>query len=67
MTQDTFALIIQTEYQHEVFKKYGHAFVGLDATHNTTYYENTSLFTVIVRDKWGHGKNLQSKQIYIKN
>lgn len=56
LARDTFALIIQTEYQREVFKKYGHAFAGLDATHNTTYYENTSLFTVIVRDKWGHGK-----------
>lgn len=29
--------------------------MGIDATHNTTYYENMSLFTVLVRDRWGHG------------
>ena len=51
LTPDTFALVIQTPYQREVFKQYGHAFAGVDATHNTTHYENTSLFTVIVRDK----------------
>ena len=44
--------MIQTKYQKEVFGKYGHTFAGLDATHNTTHYENTSLFTVIVRDRW---------------
>ena len=30
-------------------------FAGIDATHNTTHYENMSLFTLLVRDKWGHG------------
>ena len=55
LAQDAFTLTIQTEYQHEVFRNYGHAFSGVNATHNTTYYENTSLFMVIVRDKWGHG------------
>ena len=54
LAPDTFALVIQTQYQREVFEKYGHVFAGVDATHNTTHYENTSLFTVIVRDKWGH-------------
>ena len=49
--------MIQTKYQKEVFRKYGHTFAGLDATHNTTHYENTSLFTVIVCDQWGHGKS----------
>ena len=29
--------------------------MGIDATHNTTQYEGVSLFTVIVRDAWGHG------------
>jgi hypothetical protein len=55
---DSFVLMIQTRYQKEVFEKYGHAFVGIDATHNTTHYENMSLFTVIVRDHWGHGEIL---------
>lgn len=52
----TFALMIQTPYQAEQFRKEGHRFAGIDATHNTTHYENTSLFTVIVWDRWGHGK-----------
>jgi len=55
---DSFVLILQTEYQREVFEKEGHSFAGIDATHNTTHYVNTSLFTVIVRDRWGHGKQL---------
>ena len=56
LDEDAFVLIMQTPYQKEVFEKYGHAFAGLDATHNTTHYVNTSLFTIIVRDHWGHGK-----------
>ena len=60
---DTFVLIIQTRYQKEVFKKHGHSSAGIDATHNTTHYANTSLFTVNVRDRWGHGKiNYSSNQ-----
>ena len=56
LADNAFVLMIQTKYQREVFGKYGHTFAGLDATHNTTHYENTSLFTVIVRDQWGHGE-----------
>lgn len=63
---ETFCLMIQTEYQRELFKREGHQFAGIDATHNTTHYENTSLFTVIVRDKWGHGKSRShSIKLYI--
>ena len=57
LAKETFALIIQNDYQREAFAKYGHhSFAGLDATHNTTHYENMSLFTVIVHDHWGHGE-----------
>ena len=62
LAPDTFVLIIQTRYQKEVFEKYGQAFAGVDATHDTTHYENTSLFTVIVQDHWGHGENNFSMQ-----
>ena len=55
LAENAFVLMIQTKYLKEVFAKYGHTFAGLDATHDTTHYENTSLFTVIVRDRWGHG------------
>ena len=53
---NTFALVIQTQYQKAVFEKDDHSFAGIDATHNTTHYENMSLFTVIIHDRWGHGK-----------
>ena len=49
-------LLFRSIISIESSKKYVHAFAGIDATHNTTHYENTNLFTVIVRDKWGYGK-----------
>jgi len=55
LNSESFVLIIQTKYQRECWQKHGHAFAGLDATHNTTHYENMSLFTLLVRDEWGHG------------
>lgn len=38
LAKNTFALIIQVLYQKEMFEKHGHAFAGIDATHNTTHY-----------------------------
>lgn len=52
---NTFMLAFQTPYQQKCFHAWGKDFAGLDATHNTTYYENMLLFTVIVRDRHGHG------------
>jgi capsular polysaccharide biosynthesis protein len=56
LAHDSFVLIIQTRYQRECWQKLGKNFAGVDATHNTTHYENMSLFSLMVRDKWGHGK-----------
>ena len=57
LAKETFTLIIQNDYQQEAFAKYRHhSFAGLNAMHNTTHYENMSLFTVMVCDHWGHGK-----------
>ena len=50
LEEDTFVLLIQTAYQHEIFKSHGESFAGIDATHNTTHYQNTSLFTMLVQD-----------------
>jgi hypothetical protein len=50
-----FLLGIQTQYQQKCFRAWGRDFAGLDATHNTTYYAGMLLFTVIVRDRHGHG------------
>jgi hypothetical protein len=58
LAADSFVLIIQTKYQCECWEKHGGSFAGIDATHNTTHYENMSLFTLLARDKWGHGKLL---------
>ena len=41
LAENAFVLMIQTKYQKEAFRKYGHTFAGLDANHNTTHYENT--------------------------
>jgi hypothetical protein len=61
LAADVFILIVQTAYQRDVFQQDGHSFAGIDATHNTTQYENTSLFTVLVRDRWGHGLFFKSQ------
>ena len=50
LAPNAFVLIIQCPYQKEVFEKDGHSFAGIDATHNTTHYENMSLFTIIICD-----------------
>lgn len=55
LEKNSFVLIIQTQYQQECWQKHGHRFAGIDATHNTTHYENMNLFTLLVRDRWGHG------------
>lgn len=55
LADNAFILIIQTQYQHKCWRKYGNGFAGLDATHNTTHYVNMSLFTLMTRDEWGHG------------
>lgn len=56
LNPDSFVLIIQMPYQHEYWEKYGSNFAGIDGMHNTTYYENMTLFTLLARDRWGHGK-----------
>ncbi|KAI0040579.1 hypothetical protein FA95DRAFT_1502627 [Auriscalpium vulgare] len=53
--EDAFILIIQSEFQREAYERYGPNFFGIDATHNTTQYAGMLLFTIIVRDFWGHG------------
>ncbi|KAJ7744259.1 hypothetical protein DFH07DRAFT_963791 [Mycena maculata] len=54
LERDSFVLIIQTKYQQECWEKYGSCFTGINGTHNTTHYKNMTLFTLLVRDNWGH-------------
>src|SRR6266404_7953025 len=50
-----FVLCIQTKFQCERFQELSSDFMSIDATHNTTQYVGLQLFTIIVRDMWGHG------------
>nr|GAT55236.1 predicted protein [Mycena chlorophos] len=53
---DSFVLIIHMRYQQQCWYRYGHdQFVGIDATHNMTHYHNVGLYSLVVRDDWGHG------------
>ena len=55
LARDAFVLCIQTKFQSESFRRLGDAFLGIDATHNITQYKGVLLFTIMVRDHWGHG------------
>lgn len=55
LSEDSFVMCIQTKFQRECFLALGMNFVSIDATHNTTQYAGLQLFTLLVRDLWGHG------------
>ena len=58
LPDDAFVLCIQTSFQLDTFRRLGdHGFIGIDATHNTTQYQDLLLFTIIAKDHWGHGNN----------
>jgi hypothetical protein len=56
LQDQAFVMCIQTGFQLDAFWRLGNSFIGIDATHNVTQYENYLLFTIIARDKWGHGE-----------
>jgi hypothetical protein len=66
LAPDAFVLIFSTEWQREKFREHGSGFVAIDATHNTTYYENMMLFTLLVRDRWGHGVHSHTFDVSLK-
>jgi len=57
LPDDAFVLYIQTSFQLDAFQRLSNGFIGIDATHNTTQYQDLLLFTIIARDQWGHGNN----------
>lgn len=65
LEKDVFVLIIQTKYQCKYWWEHGQHFAGIDATHNTTHYKNMNLFTLLVRDPWGHGSEISCFYGYI--
>ncbi len=56
LQDQTFMMCTQTRFQVDTFQCLGNSFIGIDATHNVTQYENYLLFTIITRDNWGHGE-----------
>ena len=56
LQRDAFVLCIQMSFQLDAFQRLGSGFIGIDATHNTTQYQDLLLFTIIARDRWGRGK-----------
>jgi len=57
LPDDAFVLCIQTSFQLDTFQHLGNGFIGIDATHNTTQYQDLLLFMIITRDHWGHGNS----------
>src|ERR1700761_5679325 len=55
MHEDHLIVFLQTQFQLDAFRRLGSRFIGIDATHNTTIYPDMMLYTVIMRDEWGHG------------
>ena len=56
LQDQAFVICIQTGFRMNAFRSLGDFFIGIDATHNVTQYENYLLFIIIARDKWGHGE-----------
>ena len=49
-----FILCIQTEFQRDMFQKFGHNTICIDSTHGTNMYD-FNLITVVVVDEFGEG------------
>ncbi len=55
LADNLFMLCIQTKFQKGAYERLGNRFLGIDATHNVMQYKGILLFTLMARDKWGHG------------
>ncbi|KAK7055933.1 hypothetical protein R3P38DRAFT_2761082 [Favolaschia claudopus] len=55
LAPDVFSLMVQTKWQQKMFVKHGQHILCIDGTHNVTMYENTTLTTLLVRNRWGNG------------
>ncbi|KAJ7754950.1 hypothetical protein DFH07DRAFT_773516 [Mycena maculata] len=55
LNPDVFTLMIQTRQQRRIFTQYGQSLMCIDGTHNVSMYENLTLTTLLVRDRWAHG------------
>jgi hypothetical protein len=58
LAEDVFIFVIQTQFQSEAFHRLGSNILGIDATHNVTGYTGLLLVTIMARDLWGHGRQM---------
>ncbi len=56
LEKDTFVLCIQARFQLDMFWCLGDRFIRINMMHNVTGYPGFLLFTIVVRDNWGHGE-----------
>ena len=57
LPDDAFLLAIQTEFQRDMFQKFGSRIFCIDSTHGTNAYRY-KLITCVVPDHYGHGKKM---------
>lgn len=54
---DSFVLVIQTQFQMELYQKYAFTILCIDSTHGTNQY-CFKLISIVVPDEYGKGKLL---------
>ena len=54
LTEDAFVLVLQTEFQMQLYQAYAESVLCIDSTHGTNAY-NFKLLTCIVADNFGQG------------
>jgi hypothetical protein len=64
LAEDVFIFVILTQFQSDAFQHLGSTILGIDATHNVTGYTRLMLVTIMARDLWGHGKQMNYFAIY---
>lgn len=54
---DSFVLVLQTQFQMELYQKYASTILCIDSTHGTNQYR-FKLISIVVPDEYGKGKLL---------
>lgn len=64
LSEDSFLLVIMTNFQAVMFQRYSHKVVCVDSTHKTNPY-GFKLVTIIVPDEFKNGKKHHANCIYM--
>lgn len=65
LPMESFILIIQTEFQMQLYRKYAHKILCIDSTHCTNAYR-FKLITCLVQDEFCSGNIILIERIYAK-